>query len=162
MPDSFFWPLTARSRSWAWITYTLPILLPLMAKPTQRSLSFHLKDMWAAFYREISETLIEQCRFKYKRVTVRIAVSSQMSIKQTPHAGTVLAVMRDARDVPSGVLALGSCLTIEYDGLGNRFYIWGALKTQNCVFMDSLQFITPFTKLWISISGRLTSWKKFS
>lgn len=109
-----------------------------MAKPTQRRLSFHLKDMWAAFYQEISETWIEQCRFKYKCVTVRIAVSSQMSIKQTPHAGTVLAVMRDAHDVPSGVLALGSCLTIEYGWLGQQIlHLGGSEDPELCFYVFS-------------------------
>jgi len=76
--------------------------------------------MWAAFYQEISETLIEQYRLKYKCVTVRIAVSSQMSIKQIPHAGTGLTVMRDARDIPTGILALGSCVAIEHRWLGQK------------------------------------------
>lgn len=105
--------------------------------------------MWAAFYRKISKTLVKQHKLKYKSVTVRIAISSQMSMKQIPRAIIMSTVVRNAHGVPSGILALGSWVTIEYGWLRQKIlHYWGS--------EDPELYFYGFTNLCISVSGSLT------
>lgn len=81
--------------------------------------------MLTAFYQEISETLIDQCKLKYKHVTMRIAVSSQRSVKQTvmPAMGSLSGERHMTYRGVSWPLA--AVLPLSTDGLDKRFSFGG-------------------------------------
>lgn len=88
-----------------------------------------------------------------------LTCQSQTSIKQTSGASPVLIVM-DSAQVHSGVLCLGDMVTIEFG--------WNFLTSLHFqrVWRPRTEFLwflfNSITRLWISISGSLTFWKKFS
>ena len=115
------------------------ILLTLTAKSMLRSLSFHLKNMWADFPEKSN-----RCWWLSTNSSTNMhSEKSYVDYKCLLSKQHVLALCSLPWGMYTSYLGLSWPLAtglLSVYGFAKRFYITGALKTQNCVSMDSLQF----------------------